>query len=575
MSLVSARPELVVSVVGEDQTAQMLAEAQKRIAAYEAEMKKLAATAKVVQGETKQSTSALQEKNKQFADMGKQAKDLLDGFDKFGKGIQANIGTIGMFAGAISGAIAGAVEFGKAIGDLVVNSFQVSNEFRAATLAAQQWADTLRDVGDAGRAAQRGTLALETSVIAVQQRLARARGDATLAQELEAQMELAKLAEERRDAADKYVEAQRELRTRQAQYQQSVQALAELDNQLTEMRAAALAVEIIGGKAANEKAQLALQGAELDRAILAERIKQTAEAIQAQSGNVKGLRAIMDELEALEGATRERTPEATPTPTPTPTRARAGGGRPRPTGPSAEARANLEIELIRRELHWMQQELELESDIAEEEQKRIDLLQKRIDLQKSEEEQIRKRIEREEREDLAAPYLGLSRALSEHLGPALSEVEHAMRRVNDLFSSFVEGQIDFEAALAGSTHAIGRMVAEQLGGVRAMAAVDAAYHIYKGFGTAFTNPAESAGHFIAAAGLTAVAAGAIPSGTAGAQPKPRGIEQRREEERSAPSEGRGITYNFQAGIIDGQSVAASIRRAERASTGTGYTREGV
>ena len=205
---------------------------------------------------------------------------------------------------------------------------------------------------------------------------------------------------------------------------------------------------------------------------------------------------------------------------------------------------------------------------------------RRIEIRRKAEEQAAEmaaklavEMEAMERMDIAKPWLDFSAALSDHMGPALAQVSAAMQDVNRLFAQFAEGQIGFQQALEGSTHAIGRMVAEQIGGVRAAAAVDAAYHLYKGFGSMFTNPAESAGHFIAAAGLGAVAAGAIPSGTSAAKPAAARATEQRPQETATTTEGRSIVYNIQAGVMDGQSVSAAIRRSERASRGTGYTRE--
>jgi hypothetical protein len=143
--------------------------------------------------------------------------------------------------------------------------------------------------------------------------------------------------------------------------------------------------------------------------------------------------------------------------------------------------------------------------------------------------------------------------------------------VNDVWQAFVDKNIELEDAIAGSARAVAGAVAEQIGGTKALAAVEAAYHVYKGIGTAFTNPAESAGHFIAAAGLAAVAAGAIGGGSSKKASAPASpARPEREERDSAPSE---VNYNFSSGIMDGQSVMAAMRQAERASRGTGFTRE--
>jgi hypothetical protein len=230
----------------------------------------------------------------------------------------------------------------------------------------------------------------------------------------------------------------------------------------------------------------------------------------------------------------------------------------------------------------IEREMEFEDDIREEERKAIERLRKQAESAKRAAEdakmaakELKDETERQARLELVEPVLAFSNALTQHLGPALSFVEQAMQRVNDVFQSFVDGQMSLTEAVAGSAHAITRAVAEQVGGVKALAAVDAAYHLYKGFGTAFTNPAESAGHFVAAAGLGLVAAGIIPTGTAGAKkPDQRGIGRREESQASDTGE-KTVVYNISAGVMDGQSVSRAVRQSERSSRGTGYSARGV
>jgi hypothetical protein len=158
----------------------------------------------------------------------------------------------------------------------------------------------------------------------------------------------------------------------------------------------------------------------------------------------------------------------------------------------------------------------------------------------------------------------------------LSGVEQAMGRVMELFTMFKDGQASLTTALEGSAQAIGGMVAEYIGGVKGRAAWDAAYHLYKGFGTMFTNPAESAGHFIAATGLGLVAAGVIPSGTSGGK-KPATASPAQQRQTGITTGGAGGTvnnYTLNAGVVDGQSTTRAFRRAELASRNTGFAHAG-
>jgi hypothetical protein len=171
--------------------------------------------------------------------------------------------------------------------------------------------------------------------------------------------------------------------------------------------------------------------------------------------------------------------------------------------------------------------------------------------------------------------LDFTDALTSNLVPALGEVEAVMGRINDLFMDFRDGQISMNEALANGGVEIAAFAAKSIAGVRAEAAVRAAYNLYMGFAT-LSNPAISAGHFIAAAGLGLVAGGVIGgSATASAKTPPKAAEPRKKEASSGGGkDGSTNVYNIQAGIGDPQSIRRTLVQADRASSGTGYTRWG-
>lgn len=96
------------------------------------------------------------------------------------------------------------------------------------------------------------------------------------------------------------------------------------------------------------------------------------------------------------------------------------------------------------------------------------------------------------------------------------EMGAALTEVQEITAQVTAGKMSLTQALFASGVAIAANVAKSIGGVRAEAAVRGAYEFGMGWATAFTNPAESAGHFIASGALIAVAAGAGSGGGSGA-----------------------------------------------------------
>jgi hypothetical protein len=178
------------------------------------------------------------------------------------------------------------------------------------------------------------------------------------------------------------------------------------------------------------------------------------------------------------------------------------------------------------------------------------------------------------REDMAAPVLDFAGALTSNLVPALGEVEAAMARVTDIFEQFREGQMSMTQAIGAGAMELAAFTAKSIGGVKAEAAVRAAYELAMGFAT-LTTPAISAGHFTAAAMLTGVATGVIGGGaSASSKAAPNAAEPRKKEATATDKSGSMNVYNIQAGIGDPQSIRRTLVQADRASSGTGYTRWG-
>lgn len=169
-------------------------------------------------------------------------------------------------------------------------------------------------------------------------------------------------------------------------------------------------------------------------------------------------------------------------------------------------------------------------------------------------------------------------AIEENLQARLAEIrkmnltaaEQAAKEKQAQDDATAKSQSTLTQALAAGGTAIAANAAKAIGGVRAEAAVRAAYEVGMGFAT-LANPIESAGHFTAAALLGAVAAGAGGGGSAGGRASSGGGRE------SASSGGPStIVYQFSTLLADQQSVNTGVRRASRAARGTGHeSRAGV
>ena len=154
---------------------------------------------------------------------------------------------------------------------------------------------------------------------------------------------------------------------------------------------------------------------------------------------------------------------------------------------------------------------------------------------------------------------------------AMPEMGSALAEVQAITAQVVEGKMSLNNALAAGATAIAANAAKAIGGVRAEAAVRAAYEVGMGFAT-IGNPFVSAGHFTAAALLGAVAAGA---GGGGGGSRAGGSS--RGESRGGGSNGPStVVYNFSTLVTDRQQVVSAVRQSQRSTRGTGLdTRAGV
>jgi hypothetical protein len=571
MAISAARSDLTIAVTGTDETTEMLSKARDQIASLEAKLRGLKVAGDQQATSANRQTSALGGANKAMTGFAKGAEIAVEGLDKTKGAFEKVVGAFGFWSAAVSGAIVLGAELVDILGLTTREVDQQTKSYNELVASAQVYTTQLREIRKAADEAGAAASKTVTEVARLNVELAKKSGDAAAISVAENALALEEAADRRLEASKQFFEADKELAKAQADAaviaetrQRVEESIARKDSDIRDQmkrNVDTYRTDVLRAqKLVLEEERIDLEQAERD----ANRL------VQSMTGRVEGLEDILDRLDAIES-----TPDA-PKADDKPTNPR---GSP---GPRKESDSERRQRIMRQEREELQRQIRANREFTAQVIENSKLREEREKAEAKFAEQVaeqRKKFqeanERFERMDAAGPVMDLANALSQHLGPALSFVEQAMQQVTDIFQSFVDGQTSLADAVAGSAHAITRSVAEQVGGVKALAAVDAAYHLYKGFGTAFTNPAESAGHFVAAAGLGLVAAGIIPTGTAGAKkPDQRGIGRREESQASDTGE-RTVVYNISAGVMDGQSVSRAVRQSERSSRGTGYSARGV
>jgi hypothetical protein len=571
MAISAARSDLTIAVTGTDETTAMLSNARDQVASLEAKLRSLKVAGDQQATSANRQTSALGNANRAMTGFAKGAESVVEGLDKTKGAFGKVVGALGFWGAAVSGAIALGAELVDALGLMTREVDAQTRSYNELVTSAQVYTSQLREIkkaaDDAGVAAAKSV----TEIARLNVELAKKSGDKAAVSVAENALALEEAADRRLEASKQFFEADKELATAQAQAaaiaekrQKVEQAIANRDASIRDQvkrNVDTYRTDVLRAQ------KLVLQQEAED---LEDAERNANRLVESMSTRVEGLEDILDRLGAIES-----TPDAP----------KADDKDPKPRGspgPAKESDSERRQRIMRQEREELQRQIRANreftaqvienSRLREEREKAEAKFAAEAAEKQAEFQEARERFARM---DAAGPVMDLANALSQHLGPALSFVEQAMQQVTDIFQSFVDGQTSLADAVAGSAHAIARAVAEQIGGVKTLAAVDAAYHLFKGFGTMSSNPVESAGHFIAAAGLGLVAAGVIPTGTAGAKkPDQRGIGRREESQASDTGE-RTVVYNISAGVMDGQSVSRAVRQSERSSRGTGYSARGV
>jgi DNA repair exonuclease SbcCD ATPase subunit len=165
--------------------------------------------------------------------------------------------------------------------------------------------------------------------------------------------------------------------------------------------------------------------------------------------------------------------------------------------------------------------------------------------------------------------------LSQMAVPTFADIAKVVDQVATQMGKYKDGQTGLAAAVGASASSIAGAVAQQIGGVKAEAGIRAIYETAMGFATMFSNPAQSVGHFTAAAMFGLVAGGVVKTGPGGQKP-PTEKPASATTGSSASGGGGAITnvYNLQTGVVDGQGTARAFRRAEQQARNTGMASAG-
>lgn len=148
----------------------------------------------------------------------------------------------------------------------------------------------------------------------------------------------------------------------------------------------------------------------------------------------------------------------------------------------------------------------------------------------------------------------------------MPEMSAALSEVQAITAKVSEGKLGLSEALAQGATAIAANAAKAIGGVRAEAAVRAAYEIGMGFAT-LANPVVSAGHFTAGALLGAVALGAGGGSSGGARSSSGGSVGYVPD---SPGKGGGTTiWNISTLVTDPHTLQRANASSARATRGTG------
>lgn len=148
------------------------------------------------------------------------------------------------------------------------------------------------------------------------------------------------------------------------------------------------------------------------------------------------------------------------------------------------------------------------------------------------------------------------------------EMFEALSEISAITAQVTEGKLGLTEALVQSGVAVAAATAKAIGGVRAEAAVRAAYEVGMGFAT-LSNPPISAGHFLAAGLLGAVAGGAGGGGGGGGGSSGGGSRGGSGGFGGGYEGPKTVINNFSTLVTDPHQVTRAISQTTRSTRGSG------
>jgi hypothetical protein len=590
MALSAARSDLTISIVGEDETQQAIEQANANMRQLEARLKSLQAAGRGQAAVAKTQTSALDAVNGKMKGLAGVAEGAVDGVDKMKSAFDKVLGVAGFVAPAIAGIAAGVTALVEGLGLLSPGLSRSEQQFWDNRDAAQAYRVELGELKKAIDDAEASADSSAGSFRALAREMVGLIGDETEKAMLTQVLDAEELAERQAEVGKKFFEAQRQE--------------AELANQLESQRKQRLKTQdellrVNQGIAFAERNRN-LEYAEtlkLRRVLIQDELADIQDAergferqLEAVQRNVLNLESVLGLFEQRREAAQQAAPAAAAR--------RAGGGmsaadRRRQELDRAEREAQALISSLQAELGNLYEagaaavdvEMEFERDLAAAAKARAERRKKELDeARKAAEEaaKLQQEMAEKARFDLTEPVFEFADALRGSLIPELDALGGVMDRVMAQFDLFREGQVSLTQAIAAGATEIAASAARSIGGVKAEAAVRAAYEFGMGFAT-LANPVISAGHFTAAALLGGVATGIIStgggkgsSGASGGMGKPAGASMSSGASTGASGGSGSVTnvYNLSAGVVDGQSTTRAFRRAEIQSRNTGFAHAG-
>jgi hypothetical protein len=578
MALTAARSDLTISVVGEDETQKMLADAQANMSALEGKIKSLQRTGQAQAATASKQSSALGGLNSKMAGAAKGAEGLFEGLDKTKGAFDKIVGAIG-FAGI---AITSLVAVGGELVDWLMSSndelAKLDEELAKTKTDAEAFAKSMDAMATSIAGVVVSANTLEGKTASLRAKLAELQGDAIGAEferrmmrelelkgemaELDAGMDAARAAQSKATAATASI--QKELTEGMAREKQLAAEIAKVQMD------AKLGIKDADAEITFTKSVL-LQRTQAEnkanRDLLATTTKRTGE-LDAQVEALAEQKRLANQIMGMFSTQAFVDPAAV-----------VDGAEPPkpPTGPRRAVKTFedelADIRAANKDLREAQGLL-WDDSLREAREREAERLKVIADALKAEEAARKAAAEKatKMRLDETQPVYDFADALTSSLVPALGEVGTVMSAITAQFDRFREGQASLTEALAGGATEIAAFAAKSIGGVKAEAAVRAVYEGAMGFAT-LANPVISAGHFTAAAMLTGVATGVIGSGGGGGGEKKRGIPRAENTQQGRNEDGGGMkTVVINTMFGDRQSIAAGIRQADRSTRGTGYTR---